>query len=538
MGSQSSAVAEAIAAGRTSLGIEFGSTRIKAVLVDEHCRALATSDFEWQSHLNDGLWTYDLDEVWHGLQSVYTGIAFHVKHDYGVELTTIGQIGVSAMMHGYLAFDERGELLVPFRTWQNTNTHEAHERLSNLFQFNIPERWSVAHLYQAVLDHEPHVPNVRFITTLAGYVHWKLTGRKVLGVGDASGMFPIDPQTKTYERAFVEQFDALPEVAAQPWKLEDLLPAPLVAGTPAGTLTQEGVALLDPSGTLQPGIAFAPPEGDAGTGMVATNSVRPRTGNVSAGTSIFATVVLEHKLSQLRPEVDVVTTPVGDLAGMSHANNFTSDLNAWVNMFREFANLNGVQLSDAELYGRLFRAAISSDAEDDAGGVLNYPFRTGEFLAGLAEGRPLVTRAPEANLSLANFMRAQLFGAFCPVSIGMRVMTEDEGVQIDSLVGHGGIFATPVVAQKILAAAFNTPIRVMTTASEGGAWGMAVLADYLNHASTPLADYLDTAVFADAQSTVERPDPRDVAGFQRFFERFMRGLPVEHSAVEHISGTK
>lgn len=530
----SKAIAQAIRDGRTSLGIEFGSTRIKAVLIDDERNTITTGDYGWQSHLVDGLWSYDVDKIWRGLQSVYADVADRVEADYGLKLTRIGQIGFSAMMHGYLAFDADGELLVPFRTWQNTNTSEAHEKLSELFQYNIPERWSIAHLYQAVLDNEPHIGSVRYFTTLSGYVHWKLTGRKVLGIGDASGMFPIDPNTKTYEQGFIEQFDALPEVAAQPWKLNDLLPEPLVAGTPAGELTPEGAALLDPSGVLQPGTMLAPPEGDAGTGMVATNSVRRRTGNVSAGTSIFATVVLEHKLSKLRPEVDLVTTPAGDLAGMSHANNFTADLNGWVDLFRQFSQLNGRNVDDGTLYGELFRAAIGEDADPDAGGLLAYPFRTGEFLAGLAEGRPLFVRGPEARFSLANFMRAQLFGAFSPVTIGMNVMTEDESVEIDSLVGHGGIFATPVVAQRILAAAFNTPIRVMTTASEGGAWGMAVLADYLRHADLTLADYLDDVVFAGVESVTEAPRPDDVDGFQRFFARFVKALPVERSAVEHV----
>ena len=342
----SKAIAQAIRDGRTSLGIEFGSTRIKAVLIDDERNTITTGDYGWQSHLVDGLWSYDVDKIWRGLQSVYADVADRVEADYGLKLTRIGQIGFSAMMHGYLAFDADGELLVPFRTWQNTNTSEAHEKLSELFQYNIPERWSIAHLYQAVLDNEPHIGSVRYFTTLSGYVHWKLTGRKVLGIGDASGMFPIDPNTKTYEQGFIEQFDALPEVAAQPWKLNDLLPEPLVAGTPAGELTPEGAALLDPSGVLQPGTMLAPPEGDAGTGMVATNSVRRRTGNVSAGTSIFATVVLEHKLSKLRPEVDLVTTPAGDLAGMSHANNFTADLNGWVDLFRQFSQLNGRNVDD------------------------------------------------------------------------------------------------------------------------------------------------------------------------------------------------
>ena len=531
---QVAAIAEKIRAGKTSLGIEFGSTRIKAVLIDDTYRTIASGDYGWASHLEHGLWSYTVEEIWKGLQTAYAEMAGDVEAAYGEKLTRIGHIGFSAMMHGYLAFDEAGELLVPFRTWQNTNTHEAHEKLSELFQYNIPERWSIAHLYQCVLDNEEHVSKVAFFTTLAGYVHWKLTGRKVLGVGDASGMFPIDPETHTWETAFIDQFNALPEVAAQPWKLEDLLPEPLVAGTPAGELTEEGAKLLDPTGTLQPGITLAPPEGDAGTGMMATNSVRKRTGNVSAGTSIFATVVLEGKLKALHPEVDLVTTPAGDLAGMSHANNFTSDLNAWVGLFGQFAEALGHPVDAGTLYGTLFRAAIADDVDANCGGLLNYPFRSGEFLAGLPEGRPLFARKPEARMSLGNFMRAQLFGAFSPVKIGMDVMTKDEHVQVDSLVGHGGIFTTPKVAQKILAAAFDTPIKVMATAAEGGAWGMAVLGDYLWHADEDLADYLDNRVFADAESVTETPDEKDVEGFEDFFARFRAGLPIEHAAIAAI----
>ena len=526
--------AEKIRAGKTSLGIEFGSTRIKAVLIDDTYHTIAAGDYGWASHLEDGLWSYSQEEIWTGLQTAYAALAKDVENAYGEKLTRVGRIGFSAMMHGYLAFDKNGELLVPFRTWQNTNTSEAHEKLSELFQYNIPERWSIAHLYQAVLNDEEHIGKVDFFTTLAGYVHWKLTGKKVLGVGDASGMFPIDPTTHTYETEFIEKFNAIPEVAAQPWKLADLLPEPLVAGTPAGTLTEEGAKLLDPTGTLQPGITFAPPEGDAGTGMVATNSVRVRTGNVSAGTSIFAMVVLEHKLERLHPEVDLVTTPAGDLAGMSHANNFTSDLNAWVGLFGQFAAAIGTPVDAGTLYGTLFRAAIADDVDSNCGGLINYPFRSGEFLAGLPEGRPLFARGPEARMSLGNFMRAQLFSAFSPVKIGMDVMTKDEGVAVDSLVGHGGIFTTPKVAQKILAAAFDTPIKVMSTAAEGGAWGMAVLADYLWHADQPLDEFLDARVFADAASTTENPDENDVAGFEEFFDRFRKGLAIEHTAIANI----
>ena len=526
--------AEKIRAGKTSLGIEFGSTRIKAVLIDDTYHTIAAGDYGWASHLENGLWSYTQEEIWKGLQTAYAAMAQNVEAAYGEKLARVGHIGFSAMMHGYLAFDKNGELLVPFRTWQNTNTSEAHEKLSELFQYNIPERWSIAHLYQAVLNKEEHIGKVAYFTTLAGYVHWKLTGKKVLGVGDASGMFPIDPTTHAYETEFIEKFSALPEVAAQPWNLSDLLPEPLVAGTPAGTLTAEGAKLLDPTGTLQPGIVLAPPEGDAGTGMVATNSVRVRTGNVSAGTSIFAMVVLEHKLKALHPEVDLVTTPAGDLAGMSHANNFTSDLNAWVGLFGQFAAALGTPVDTGNLYGTLFRAAIADDVDANCGGLINYPFRSGEFLAGLPEGRPLFVRGPEARMSLGNFMRAQLFSAFSPVKIGMDVMTKNEGVAVDSLVGHGGIFTTPKVAQKILAAAFNTPIKVMSTAAEGGAWGMAVLADYLWHADQPLDEFLDDRVFADAASTTENPDENDVAGFEEFFDRFRKGLAIEHTAIANI----
>jgi sugar (pentulose or hexulose) kinase len=526
--------AEKIRAGKTSLGIEFGSTRIKAVLIDDTYHTIAAGDYGWASHLENGLWSYTQEEIWKGLQTAYAAMAQNVEAAYGEKLARVGHIGFSAMMHGYLAFDKNGELLVPFRTWQNTNTSEAHEKLSELFQYNIPERWSIAHLYQAVLNKEEHIGKVAYFTTLAGYVHWKLTGKKVLGVGDASGMFPIDPTTHAYETEFIEKFSALPEVAEQPWNLSDLLPEPLVAGTPAGTLTAEGAKLLDPTGTLQPGIVLAPPEGDAGTGMVATNSVRVRTGNVSAGTSIFAMVVLEHKLKALHPEVDLVTTPAGDLAGMSHANNFTSDLNAWVGLFGQFAAALGTPVDTGNLYGTLFRAAIADDVDANCGGLINYPFRSGEFLAGLPEGRPLFVRGPEARMSLGNFMRAQLFSAFSPVKIGMDVMTKNEGVAVDSLVGHGGIFTTPKVAQKILAAAFDTPIKVMSTAAEGGAWGMAVLADYLWHADQPLDEFLDARVFADAASTTENPDENDVAGFEEFFDRFRKGLAIEHTAIANI----
>ncbi|MFT8704574.1 xylulokinase [Bifidobacterium aquikefiricola] len=531
---QVEAIAEKIRAGKTALGVELGSTRIKAVLIDDTYATIAAGVFEWENHLENGLWTYSLEEVWHGLQTAYASMAYDVENAYGEKLTRVGSMGISGMQHGYLALDANGQLLVPFRTWRNTNTHDAHEKLSKLFQYNIPERWSIAHLYQAILNREPHVPKVASLTTLAGYVHWKLTGNKVVGVCDASGMFPIDQDTKYYEKDLLAKFSAIPEVAAQPWHIENLLPTPLVAGRDAGRLTAEGAQLLDPTGTLQAGIRLVPPEGDGGTGMVATNSVRVRTGNVSAGTSIFAMVVLGRKLKHPRPEIDLTVTPVGDLVGQSHGNNFTSDLNAWVGLFSQFAHAAGFKVDMGTLYGTLFRAAIGDQADADAGGLLNYCFYSGEFLANLEEGRPVFARGPEAHMNLANFMRAQLFSAFAPVKIGMDVMIREEHVQVDSLVGHGGIFATPRVAQKILAAAFNTPIKVMSTAAEGGAWGMAVLADYLWHRDVALADYLDERVFAGAASTTENPDPRDVAGFERFFTRFMKGLTIEKAAIDAI----
>ncbi|KFI59072.1 xylulokinase [Bifidobacterium gallicum] len=536
--SRTDEAAESILAGRTSLGVEFGSTTIKAVLIDEHQTTLATGDFAWVSHLDSTsgqpLWSYDEQEIWQGLQHAYAQLAANVTEHYGVTLTRIGAIGISAMMHGYLAFNGAGEMLTPFRTWQNTNTHEAHERLSALFSFNIPERWSVAHLYQALLDDEAHLADIAYLTTLAGYVHWKLTGRRVLGIGDASGMFPIDPVTHGYDERYVDLFNALPEMKRRDWTLTDILPEPLVAGQFAGQLTKQGAALLDPSGHLESGIAMAPPEGDAGTGMVATNSVRKRTGNVSAGTSIFATVVLEHPLRELRPEIDIVATPSGDLAGMSHANNFTSDLNAWVTLFGEFAQAAGMSMPKADLFALLFQAAVADDVDLDCGGLLNFPFRSGEFLVGLEQGRPLFVRSPEARMTLGNMMRAQLCSAFSPVKIGMDIMTKDEGVRVDSLVAHGGIFATPKVAQSILAAAFNTAITVMDTAARGGAWGMAVLADYLSHDDESLADFLDARVFCSTSGTTLEPDSYAVAGFERFFSRFLAALPVERAAVETV----
>jgi sugar (pentulose or hexulose) kinase len=529
--------ARAIEEGRTSLGIEFGSTRIKAVLIDEKFETLADGDFEWENHLEDGVWTYALDEVWAGLKAAYATLARNVEKEYSVVLRTIGSIGISAMMHGYLVFDKEGSLLVPFRTWRNSMTRDAQMELSELFQYNIPERWSIAHLYQAILNKEPHVGKIDYLTTLAGYVHWKLTGRKVIGVGDASGMFPVNPATHTFDADFIAAFDKIDAVAVQPWKLEDILPQTLVAGSDAGTLSPEGAQLLDPSGNLQPGVLLAPPEGDVGTGMVATNSVKVRTGNVSAGTSIFAMIVLENKPEKFHPEIDLVTTPSGDLAGMSHANNFTSDINAWVRVFGEFAARSGLKLSTNDLYGILFRMAL--EADPDAGDLLNYCFYSGEYLAGVEEGRPLFVRSPKSKFTLGNFMLTQLYSAFASMVIGMNVLIEEEHISIDSIVGHGGIFTTPKVAQLVLASVLGTPVTVMSTASEGGAWGMAVLADYRRRgADISLAHYLDSAVFVDAQSTTEAPDPELMRGFGDFLEKFKNGLEIEKAAIDAVEVTE
>ena len=525
-------LAEAVRDGRTSLGIELGSTRIKGVLIDEHFTTIAIGEYGWENKLENGLWTYPLDDAWQGLRSVVASISDQLESRFGFGLETVGALDFSAMMHGYLAFDAEGELLVPFRTWRNTNAREAHERLSELFQVNIPERWSIAHLYQAVLDDEPHLDRIHFLTSLAGYVHWRLTGEKVAGVGDVSGLFPIDPETRRYDAKLLEQFAAIPEVAAQPWSVESLLPEPLPAGAEAGALTEEGAALLDPTGRLRPGIPIAPPEGDAGTGMVATNAVRVRTGNVSAGTSIFLMIVLDRQLQKLHPEIDLVTTPAGDLTAMVHANNFTSDLNAWAGVFGEFAAATGTRLDPSRLYATLFGAALEGDA--DAGGLVNYGFYSGEFLAGLDEGRPVFARTPESRFTLANFVRALLYSSFGALRIGMDVLADEEHVAVDSIVGQGGVFKTPKVAQRILADVLDTPVKVMATSGDGGAWGAAVLAHYLRHGGKPLEDFLDEEVFASVATTEESPVPAEVEGFKRFFARFRDALAVEHAAIQTL----
>jgi sugar (pentulose or hexulose) kinase len=517
--------ADAIRAGRTALGIELGSTRIKACLVDldDPARVLATGGAVWENALVDGLWTYAIDDVWTGLRSACGALLDDAEERHGVRPAAFGAMGVSAMMHGYLALDEAGDLLVPFRTWRNTNTAAAAAELSALFGVNIPLRWSVAHLRQAVIDDEEHIGRVRHLTTLAGYVHARLTGRRVLGVGDASGMFPIDPATRDYDARLLARFDGL---APGPG-LRTLLPQVLTAGDAAGELTAEGARLLDPSGTLRPGIPFCPPEGDAGTGMVATDAVAPRTGNVSAGTSIFAMVVLERALQTPHEELDIVTTPSGDPVAMVHCNNGASELGAWASVFGRFAEASGSPLSADAVFDVLLREALAG--APDAGGVLAYNQLSGEPVLGLSEGRPLVVRTPGSDLSLANLLRAHVYGVFAALAIGMRVLA-DEDVALDRLHAHGGVFRTAGVAQRLLAGALDVPVAVGGTAAEGGAWGMAVLAAYRGRAGD-LAAYLRDRVFAGADVSVAEPDPADVAGFAAYLDRYRAGLAAERAAA-------
>ncbi len=518
--------ADAITTGRTWLGIELGSTRIKACLIDDAGAVIAVGAHAWENSYVDRLWTYSLDEVVAGLQTAYAALVADAIQRHGVRPETHAAIGVSAMMHGYLAFDASGELLVPFRTWRNTNTGPAASALSELFGVNIPLRWSIAHLHQAAIDAEPHVPHIASITTLAGYVHRRLTGRSVLGVGDASGMFPIDAVTRDYDADLLARYDALGAIDRP---LVDILPQVLSAGHEAGALTPEGAALLDPSGVLRAGIPLCPPEGDAGTGMVATNAVAPRTGNVSAGTSIFAMVVLERPLERVHHELDLVTTPAGDPVAMVHCNNGASELAAWVEMFSRFSAASGQSLDADAVFETLFREAV--DGEADAGGLLAYNHLAGEPIAGLEEGRPLVVRTPDSRLTLANFMRAQLYGVFGTLALGMRVLAE-EGVALDLMFAHGGMFRTAGVAQRFLAGALAAPVAVGETASEGGAWGIAVLAAYLGESDElDLSTYLERRVFAGAATSTAEPDADDVAGFAAYLERYRSGLVIEAAAV-------
>lgn len=529
-----SGLKEAIENGKTFLGIELGSTRIKAVLIDESHKPIASGSYDWENQLENGLWTYALPEVWKGVQGSYQALREDVKKQYGAELTSIGAVGISAMMHGYLVFDKDGNQLVPFRTWRNTNTGQAAEELTELFQYNMPLRWSLSHLYQAVLNGEEHLPRIHFMTTLAGYIHWQLTGRKVIGIGDASGIMPIDVETKNYYGRMVSQFDDLVAPKGYPWKLGDILPEVLSAGEAAGELTEEGAKLLDVSGNLKAGIPFCPPEGDAGTGMVATNSVEKRTGNISAGTSGFSMVVLERELKKVHPEIDLITTPDGSLVGMAHCNTCTSDLNAWVGLFREFAESMGIKADMNQIFGTLYNKALEGDA--DCGGLLAYNYFSGEPTTKVDAGRPLFVRKPDSKFNLANFMRAHLLSSLCVLKTGMDILFKEEGVEADEIVGHGGLFKTKGVGQRMVAAVMNVPVVVMETAGEGGAWGIALLAAYMKQKrdGESLGAYLSGRVFAGEKGDRIEPDAKDVEGFETFIERYSEGLAIERAAVEHM----
>jgi len=527
-------IQKAVAGGKTVLGIEFGSTRIKAVLIGEDHKPIASGSHEWENRYENGVWTYSLEDVWAGLQESYRNLGREVLEKYSTPLQTIGAIGFSAMMHGYMAFDQDGNLLVPFRTWRNTITGQASEKLTGLFQFNIPQRWSIAHLYQAILNKEPHVRDVSHLTTLAGYVHWKLTGQNALGVGEASGMFPIDSRTNDYDEHKIELFNEQLKAENISWRLQDILPNVLLAGDAAGVLTEEGARLLDPARKLKAGIRLCPPEGDAGTGMVATNSVAERTGNVSAGTSVFAMIVLEKALSKVYPEIDMVATPTGKPVAMVHSNNCTSDLNAWVELFQEFTDALGVEISESRLFEMLYQKALAGDAE--CGGLLAYNYFSGEHITHLEEGRPLFVRTPESRFTLSNFMRVHLFSALGALKIGLDILFEQEQVKIDQILGHGGFFKTKEVGQRVMAAAMNVPVSVMETAGEGGAWGIALLASYMLHKTTnePLEAYLSNKVFAEENGTTLAPDQVDVNGFTTFMERYKKGLVIERAAVDAL----
>lgn len=525
---------QAIESGKAALGIELGSTRIKAVLVDERHEPIASGGHDWENKLENGIWTYSLEDVWQGLKDCYAKLRSDVKDKYGVELTKVSAIGISAMMHGYLAFDEAGNLLAPFRTWRNTTTGPAAAELTSLLGFNIPLRWSIAHLYQAVLNGESHVGNIAYITTLAGYVHWKLTGEKVLGIGDASGMFPIDSTTFDFDSGMLDKFQALVAPRKFRWDIRKILPKVLNAGEDAGRLTAEGVKLLDDSGTLTPGIPLCPPEGDAGTGMVATNAVAPRTGNVSAGTSIFAMIVLEKALKKLHTEIDMVTTPSGMPVAMVHCNNCSSDIDAWASLFQEFAKETGTPMKLGKVLDTLFFKAM--EADKDCGGLLAYNYVSGEPLTGLDEGRPLFLRMPDAKFTLANFMRAHLYAALGALKLGMDILLDEEKVGIDRIYGHGGFFKAKGVGQSIMAAAIHAPVSVMETAGEGGAWGIAVLAAYLVNKAPgeKLEEYLSDKVFSGKAGQTLEPDPADEAGFKVFMDRYVAGLKAEKAAVEAL----
>lgn len=524
---------ELINSGAAILGCELGSTRIKATLISLNGRPLASGAFQWENRLEKGVWTYAMADVWQGIAGSFVDLNADVRQKYGTAVTRLAAAGFSGMMHGYIAVDRNGDLLVPFRTWRNNMTADAASELTRLFQAPVPQRWSIAHLYQAILNGEQHLEHLAHMTTLSAYVQWKLTGSWTIGIGEASGMFPIDPETQNYDQVMIAAFNQLISKHNFPWKLEELLPDIIPVGQSAGRLSESGARLLDPEGNLEPGISLCPPEGDAGTGMVVTNSIRPRTGNVSAGTSVFAMVVLEKKLSKLHTEIDLVVTPDGRPVGMAHSNNCTSDFNAWAALLGEAATALGASFSEGDLYETLMPLAFEGD--DDAGGLLSFGYVSGEHLTGFSEGRPLFVRNPDSSFTLANFVRAHLFSALCALRAGLDVLTEQEGVQLDKLCGHGGFFKTSGVGQRMMAAATNTAVSIPETAGEGGAWGMALLAAYSvrQHQEMGLPEFLDERI-ADSIGEAVKPLPGDVEGFSRYFQRYMAGLPIEAAAVERL----
>ena len=522
-------IKQIITEGKTSIGIEFGSTRIKAVLIDEKANPLASGAFDWENTYKNGIWTYSLDEVWEGLKTAFANLKADTEKKYGVKLTTAGALGISGMMHGYLAFDKNGNQLAEFRTWRNTITAKAAEELSALFDFNIPQRWSIAHLYQAMLNGESHVKDVAAIYTLAAYVHYRLTGERVIGIGEASGMFPIDSTINDYDKAMLSKFNE--KAKSFDWKIENILPKVLVAGDKAGALTPDGALLLDPTGEFKPGVPLCPPEGDAGTGMVATNSVAERTGNVSAGTSIFLMVVLEKALSKLYPEIDMVTTPSGRPVAMVHCNNCTGEIDAWAGVFTSMCKAMGADVSIYKVLDKIFELALNGDK--DCGGLVGYNYLSGEVITGLDSGKPLYFRGPESKFNIENFARTLLCSAAATLSIGKEIL-DNENVKVDRLLGHGGYFKAPIVGQTIMAAALGAPISVMKTAGEGGPWGQAILASYMinKEENQSLEDYLENVIFGSQESFEVKPNDEDIKGFKKFIENYKKGLAAEKAAVE------
>ena len=531
-----SEIKQLIDAGQLSIGIEFGSTRIKTVAIDSECRTIATGSFEWENQFKHGYWTYSMNDVWVGLQRSYAEMTDAIKDQYDTTVRRIASLGISGMMHGYLVFDEHDDLLVPFRTWRNNNANEAASILREDFQVNIPERWSIAQLYQSAIDKEEHVPHVRYMTTLAGYVHWYLSGERVLGIGDASGMFPIDSETLTYRSDLLQRFNTHFHEAGYTQQIEDILPEVVVAGQSAGRLTEIGAKLIDPHEELEAGCPMCAPEADAATGMVATNSVAPRTGNVSAGTSIFSMIVLEKQIQQLYPEVDIVSTPDGYEVAMIHANNCTSDINAWVGIFEELLQRLGVDYDKNNLFTTLFESAL--DGDDDLGQLLSIGYVSGEFITDVPQGYPLLLRSLDSNFNLANFMKSQIYSAFATPKIGIDLLKENEQIQIDSMLGHGGIFTTKEVAQRFMAAALESSVSVMQTASEGGAWGIAVLARYLVAEYKDLAQFLNDSAFEASDAITIEPTEAEIESFRNYTERFKAGMELEHVADQQFNSNK